>query len=477
MSLLKDSQDQEENRAYKRLSRIDRNERLAIFKDVISNMGHVNAIKPYAAMEKVAVARWQAEDISDELQSLSETNLKKKRTSRNLEQTASDTKKRTLQNSVQPATDVKARSLQDILDQFNRVTTQEPKPSPWTLSSGTVVDEKLICYAQSLKGEEAVHSFIFDTSNRAIMRLFTLEEQQEILMGKGARMTNDRHLSQYLATFACTTIEQLRLRLETNDSSKLDGFYGDDRHRLLEGRRWIYKTMLGMADLIEGRSINGYGSEAQSERWCELHIWKMLDEYAMNNKTIQLMRGENTSSASSFRKNSFSRTAGERKKMGRRVDGIFRATFDRIEIGGIELGSQDEHDNGSKFVGDGLKLQKLLKDQFDYALSVKPHIKKQNIEMLGLQLLSRSMQVISLDWADGLFLRFKREDRTVLPFDMERFRDLLIGMAKIMLFFDRMADNITELNPTRTTSAFDDIFDPPRTPPPLSQEPPTATSP
>ncbi|KAF9091664.1 hypothetical protein BGX29_010832 [Mortierella sp. GBA35] len=290
-------------------------------------------------------------------------------------------------------------------------------------------------------------------------------------------MTNDRHLSEYLATFDCQSIEQLRRRLANNDSDALGHVDEHHEYRLLECRRWIYKTMLGLADLLEGSSINGYGSDVQSERWYELHVWKMLDEYAMNHKSIQLLRGEQSSSASSFRKNVLSRTAGERKKMGRRVDGLFRTRSDKPEMGGIELGSQDENRDGTKFSEDGLKLQKLLKDQFNFAFHHKPNVIKQNIEMLGLQFLGRSMQVISLDWVEGLFLRFRREDKTILPKSMEQFRDLVIGMAKIMLFFDRMTDNINNVNPARTTSALEDILNPPREPLQMSQEPPTATSP
>lgn len=172
----------------------------------------------------------------------------------------------------------------------------------------------------------------------------------------------------------------------------------------MECRQRIYKTVLSMADLMEGSAINGYDSDFQSEKWFEVHVWMMIDEYMMNRKSIDILTAEQANKASWLCKNGYFRAAGKHKKMGWRVDGLFQMIIDRLEIGGIELRSQNENRDGTKFAEGGLRLQKMLNDQFNCTFHQKPNVDKQEIEMLDLQLLGRSVQVISINCVGGLFL-------------------------------------------------------------------------
>ncbi|KAF9950275.1 hypothetical protein BGZ72_008050 [Mortierella alpina] len=105
---------------------------------------------------------------------------------------------------------------------------------------------------------------------------------------------------------------ELRQRLRENDADDGETKEGTNSH-LLSTCRWIYKTILAKADVLEGKAHNGYG-QCQSERWFELHVWKMVDDYILYDVDI---RGELTSAASSFRKNGATQLGIERKKIGR----------------------------------------------------------------------------------------------------------------------------------------------------------------
>jgi hypothetical protein len=197
------------------------------------------------------------------------------------------------------------------LSAFEKQAAQ--KGDVWTLKTGTVVDDVIVEYARSSKAESAAHSFIFDTSNPDLMERFSEEEQDEILAPKRPAPENDPDLVQYLMTFNHSTVSKLRTRLCDNDADQV----GESKDYLVTDRRWVYKTVLGMADVFDG-SRRRY-RQVQTERWLELHLWRLIDEHVFDHPDIQLVRGESTSMASTFRKNGTGRGGTERKKMGRRI--------------------------------------------------------------------------------------------------------------------------------------------------------------
>lgn len=53
------------------------------------------------------------------------------------------------------------------------------------------------------------------------------------------------------------------------------------------------------------------------------------------------------------------RRVPDRKKIGRKGDGIFRITTDRMEFGAVKTGRKWEGSNGTKYLKDSLKLNKM----------------------------------------------------------------------------------------------------------------------
>lgn len=355
----------------------------------------------------------------------------------------------------------------------------DDRPSAWILSSGTNVDSILIQHAKDLKCEDPIHSFILDTSNTKIMRLFSPEDQREIKEPTRPRVLVDPRLVQFLATLHCTTILDLRTRLKINDSDDITDYTGsEDLQEQRRIRRWAYSTLLSMADLFEHRDTNGYGTEHQkSEQWYNLHIWRMLDDLLLNDPTLSLVRGEASSPASSMRKNQASREPGDRKRMGHRIDGLLFARWENLEVGGCEIGAEEHDTEGAKYLQDGLKLMKLLKDQHDRIQEQRPTVPRLEIETIGLQMLGRTLVVSSMDWCGGSFLRYRRENPVMVPITVAQTKELLRCMSQILSVISRMHKNIERIRHRQLGSLIDDLSDPFTTPPQSPCPPPTATTP
>ncbi|KAK3826710.1 MAG: hypothetical protein J3R72DRAFT_500849 [Linnemannia gamsii] len=462
---LRSSTRKEDMEAFARLSRQTKRDRAAVFETVLVDINHLRALRPLVSRQEIVVAEIQTDELERSVQrkrKLQENHGKSGKrvvasssttisaTSISASTSASITSAITASNSPkpesiesesaptqnkaipQPKADSPRVLSSGAMSAFEKQASQQG--DVWTLTTGTIVDNVIIEYARSSKAECAAHSFIFDTSNPDLMERFTEDEQEEIFESKRSVPANDPDLVQYLMTFNQSTITKLRSRLRDNDADQVD----ESKEQLVADRRWIYKTVLGMADVFDG-TRRRY-RQVQTERWLELHLWRLIDEHVFDHPDIQLVRGESTSVASTFRKNGTGRGGAERKKMGRRIDGLYQSCHQDIELGGIELGMDEQDAVGTKYQYDGLKLQKLLKDQLDYAL-IHSTAAKSDFETLGLQLSGRTIQVLTMDWVGGKFYRFRRDDPEKLPLDASNITDLLVVMSTIMRFHARMQVN------------------------------------
>ncbi|KAG0377622.1 hypothetical protein BGX24_005754 [Mortierella sp. AD032] len=462
---LRSSTRKEDLEAFARLSRQTKRDRAAVFETVLVDINHLRALRPLVSRQEIVVAEIQTDELERSVQRKRKLQENHGRSGKRVVASSSTTISATsiststsasITSAITASNSPKPESIEsESAPTRNKATPQPKADSPrvlssgamsafekqasqqgdvWTLTTGTIVDNVITEYARSSKAECAAHSFIFDTSNPDLMERFTEYEQEEIFESKRSVPANDPDLVQYLMTFNHSTITKLRSRLRDNDADQVD----ESKEQLVANRRWIYKTVLGMADVFDG-TRRRY-RQVQTERWLELHLWRLIDEHVFDHPDIQLVRGESTSVASTFRKNGTGRGGAERKKMGRRIDGLYQSCHQDIELGGIELGMDEQDAVGTKYQYDGLKLQKLLKDQLDYAL-IHSTAAKSDFETLGLQLSGRTMQVLTMDWVGGKFYRFRRDDPEKLPLDASNITDLLVVMSTIMRFHARMQVN------------------------------------
>ncbi|KAF8948964.1 hypothetical protein BGZ47_000639 [Haplosporangium gracile] len=399
LSRLKNSSSKRKVDTYNRLAKMSRVDRRVLFESALQNNQYKERLRINVIAEKTVVADEQTmEIISSTKRSIPfqvnsdnyTLSNKKKSSSKSLSTSKSTSGAFSLSTQL-PSRHymsdflryAEERDQQQMQQQQQQHQEEDiDRPSAWILSSGTNVYSILIEYAKDLKAEDPIHSFILDTSNPKIMRLFSIDDQRKIKEPTRPRVPVDSRLVQFLATLHSTTIPDLRNRLKTNDSDDIADFTGaEDLQEQRRVRRWAYATLLSMADLFEYRDTNGYGTEHQkSEQWYNLHIWRMLDDLLLNDPTLSLVRGEASSPASSIRKNQASREPGDRKKMGHRIDGLLFARWENLEVGGCEIGAEEHDTEGAKYLQDGLKLMKLLKDQHDRIQEQRPTVPRLEIE-------------------------------------------------------------------------------------------------
>ncbi|KAF9159250.1 hypothetical protein BGX20_003026, partial [Mortierella sp. AD010] len=116
----------------------------------------------------------------------------------------------------------------------------------WILETKTSVDKALVQFALNLNHEHLVHSFVFDTDCIAAAKSFTKHELGFIRSNSKKKPSLENNYAEYLASFCFTNMEELRRRLEKNDSEAQGASMN-----VLSTRRWIYATILHFANLID----------------------------------------------------------------------------------------------------------------------------------------------------------------------------------------------------------------------------------
>ncbi|CAG8575774.1 990_t:CDS:2 [Acaulospora morrowiae] len=158
------------------------------------------------------------------------------------------------------------------------------------------------------------------------------------------------------------------------------------------------------------------------EGWYEMNMWSRVIDPAFDNLNIDLVRGESMSYASSDRKN-LTRETNDRKKLGRKGDGVFRLRKDRLEFGAIETGRKWEGKSGTKYMTDSLKICKMLKDMLNQ-LAIECDMKEdlvRKLQVVGILNGANRIQVMTVDLPKGYIthIRYNKQDEV----DLENFLD------------------------------------------------------
>ncbi|CAG8482684.1 5042_t:CDS:10, partial [Funneliformis mosseae] len=144
------------------------------------------------------------------------------------------------------------------------------------------------------------------------------------------------------------------------------------------------------------------------ERWYDTNIWSsIIDQCMWNLKDVELIRGESCSIASSERK-AKNRILQVRKPLGRRGDGVFRMEKGLCEYGAAEHGRLFQGEKDKKFMSDGFKLTRMLRDMLGrFSAELSTEVLKQ-IEMVGYLHSERMLQIFVLDYAKGYMIRLRK---------------------------------------------------------------------
>ncbi|CAG8501609.1 11535_t:CDS:2 [Diversispora eburnea] len=292
----------------------------------------------------------------------------------------------------------------------------------WTLKSGRVVEKVIYEYARNLTHESYLHSFIINNSDSAAKSLFSEEEWKEITTSEVKAKPKLKHSLVELMK-KCTVDDVKMLRKILSES-----FLPDEGDFDLDFVNYAYQGML----FLWRKKENPFDS-SKLEGWYAINVWGRLIDPAFENLDIDLIRGEGMSLASSNRKN-HERTINDRKKIGRKGDGVFRLSKDRLEFGAIEAKRKWEGENGTGYLKDSLKLNKMLKDMLNQLVIVcnmrEDFARK--LQVVGMLLGKNRIQVITADLPKGYVTRIQRRKIHEVAGRLTKFKPLAFVLKEIL---------------------------------------------
>ncbi|CAG8715188.1 7630_t:CDS:2, partial [Funneliformis mosseae] len=267
----------------------------------------------------------------------------------------------------------------------------------WVLESGRKVKEVIYEFARNLPRESCLHSFIINDADADVKGLFSDVEWKEITGSEvKENLKIGLSLRDLMIKYTVKSIKELRKIIY--EPFILDGSeYDKNLHHDLDFINYAYWSMLFLWD----REENPFDS-SKLEGWYEMNIWGHLIDLIFHDINIDLVRGECMSCASSDRKNII-RMINDRKKIGRKRDGVFKLCKDRLEFGAIEAGRKWEGHNGTKYLNDSLKLNKMMKDMIVQLTTIcdwrEDLVRK--LEVIGILHGANRIQIITMDYLKG----------------------------------------------------------------------------
>ncbi|KAG9290443.1 hypothetical protein G9A89_007174 [Geosiphon pyriformis] len=319
--------------------------------------------------------------------------------------------------------------VEEILHQFSITYKSLEAEKKWTLKSGRKVEDIIYKYGSKLKDEDLVHSFVINVDDQKIRHLFSKDEWKEIMIinteSKGAPKIEE-NLLKFLLRYRKTTFRELRKVIRESSSLENCNFDTDKWFDYV----WMNNCVSNLSTLYAVKP--NVFQTSHLERWYDVNIWSsIIDQCMWNISELQLVRGESFSIASTDRK-SKNRSLGDRKPFGRRCDGIFRMEKSRQECGASEHGRLFLGENGTKFLTDGHKLAKVMKDMFT-SLSMDLCVKTmKDIEIIAYLHSERMMQIFVADYPGGYLVRLCKGNVLQVPETLDKIDDLLKLMATVL---------------------------------------------
>ncbi|PKC10053.1 hypothetical protein RhiirA5_272604 [Rhizophagus irregularis] len=329
-------------------------------------------------------------------------------------------------------------NTRSFIEQFESSYKGLDDEKKWILGSGNKVEDIIYKYGSKLKYENLVHSFVLDTDDKKIRDLFSANEWNEILEKNSKKSPKiEPDLLCYITQYRKTNVKDLRKTV-----SKLCEKTVYDVEEQFD-YIWIRNCISNLLTLYEIKPR--VFEKSHLERWYDTNIWSsIIDQCMWNLKDVELIRGESCSIASSERK-AKNRIMQERKPFGRRGDGVFRMEKGLCEYGAAEHGHLFKGEKDKKFMSDGFKLTRMLRDMLGrFSAELSTEVFKQ-IEMVGYLHSERMLQIFVLDYAEGYMIRLRKGALLEVPKEPVEIDNLLKLMTAVLSSKLRIARTISLL--------------------------------
>ncbi|CAG8595528.1 5551_t:CDS:2 [Paraglomus brasilianum] len=291
--------------------------------------------------------------------------------------------------------------------------------------SGRKVEEVIYQFARNLPEESYLHSFMINDIDMVTKSLFLDEEWKEITTSVAKDKPKlENSLVNLLKKYTVDNVERLRDVLF--EPFIPDGCKYDRKHHLdLDFINGAYRGILRLWEMEENPIIDSLLEG--------INMWSRVIDPAFDNLNIELVRGEGMSHASSDRKN-LTRATNDRKKLGRKGDGVFRLRKNRLEFGAIEAGRKWEEKSGTKYMTDSLKICKMLKDMLNQ-LAIECDMKEdlvRKLQVVGILNGANRIQVMTVDLPKGYITRIQRRKVYEIAGRLSKSKPLAYALKEIL---------------------------------------------
>ncbi|KAG1464114.1 hypothetical protein G6F56_005147 [Rhizopus delemar] len=290
------------------------------------------------------------------------------------------------------------------------------KNDKWTLSTGTVVEDKMRELVVSSSFEHPVHSLIIDPFDPIWKKHFTTAELSEINLFKAKNLedlSDDVH--SYLNLY-----DQ-----EWESAIDLYCFANNQKHHPIKEfeRGWIKEN-----DLLHS-------------------VWRFVYR-AFSRGQIKAMLGESCSVAVAMSRNKDRALEVSerrpRKSIGAKLDVLFKAGVH--ELGSCEAGKSNIVPADDKYLDDGLmKLPKTLRDMLAMLVTANPE-KVNSLVTVGFLMMGLEMEVVLMDVPVGHSIsRISKSPKLQFPLSKSNIATDFISLIEITWKGKRMMEHIVRM--------------------------------
>ncbi|KAG1490464.1 hypothetical protein G6F47_012252 [Rhizopus delemar] len=317
----------------------------------------------------------------------------------------------------------------------------------WKLCSGRTVEDVLYDYGMELEREHAVHSFILDTSNPEMKKLFTGQEWGEITRETELETTNlpesILNLIQEMNKKNIKEVKRVLLKyaeIRYSDYPTSDEFHIDKICYAIESLLHLYE-----------RNPNPLLIK-QQEQWYNSNVWvPVIDKFFGNLDGINCTRDNKSSFSSGKRKRESQERIG-RKRIGYKPDMIIQAVREGnrpLEFGACEAASFYDGPTGKKYKYESrLKLPKTLKDMlFNLCQHVDWDTKiTKEIEVIGYVQSGLVIEFIILNHPKGYICCMNRSKSYEIGSNMNNFAKTLEMLTVSLIMKLRLEKTMSLMN-------------------------------
>ncbi|KAF9348699.1 hypothetical protein BGX34_002287 [Mortierella sp. NVP85] len=273
--------------------------------------------------------------------------------------------------------------------------------APWSLSSGTVIDDRLLEAITDMSHESILHSFVIKDVD-AVLALFEAEDQEEIAstmvarQDKGLLELSEDELG-FLAQFNMPRDELVEFMADHSWRSVGTSL---ENKPSTEFQKVAYSCVAHVLGTYEKYGFSLPNTPLES--WCTHGLWGFLNSALHQYQVLEYTPGEVHSEASAHRQQK-QRSRQGRRQVGHKVDGMVGLPARSLEILYVEADKKDSGAKSTKCSHDIRKLCKLMKDAHDAIRERTTANVREEVKTFGLRISGTSATVLTLHQLPGRF--------------------------------------------------------------------------